>query len=326
MNKNPALPLTLLGALWHPAFAQNAYHDIDGSGRFEMPNRTIDTNRADEIYRQGDRRYEIYEDPRDPGASSWHRGVWRSGTVRHGGTHSLAFEACPAEIQGNSQSACPAGRSTASNVSDRVELAVDTWKTGNDDEELKLDRIRYLSFQLFIHADTEVPQNWTIIHQAWQVVPKGSPPFAVWILPDTNSRDLRASPITLLFVARNDVTDPSLHYCSPERTGGSPKLPSPGTECPIEVHRVTVERGQWNRFVIQLRPSVTSAGQLAIWQNQSKVRNVKPDAVYRGPWGYSFDKDEFDIRVGIYRRQQPRRLKLMFDDVRFGSTAASVDY
>lgn len=317
-----------------PAQAQQTYHDLDGSGAFAAPIPGLDTSTADEIYVEDGKRYEIYEYPRDPAAASWHRALWKSGTVKYSGSYSFAFEGCWAEMASGSLNTCPAERAQiADNATDRVELAIDTWSTGSDAEELKLDRRRYLSFQLYVHSDTEVPRNWTLVQQVWQRLNATgiSPPFAIWVKPDSRSVNPSTDPITLLFLARSDLTDPAIHYCRADYEGGPVPIPAPGYQCPAEVYEVQVQRGEWNRFIIQLQPSLHTGGnvgQVAVWRNTSNVTGVTPDAMWQGPWGYAATgiEDEFDVRVGIYRREQPRRLKLMFDDVRFGSTAASVDY
>lgn len=83
---------TILCTFCHPAIAQQPYHDLNSTGFFDLPDRTIDTGRADEIYVEDARRYDIYEDPRDPGLPSWHRAIGRSWTVKSSATSSLAFE------------------------------------------------------------------------------------------------------------------------------------------------------------------------------------------------------------------------------------------
>lgn len=208
-------------------------------------------------------------------------------------------------------------------MSDRVELAVDNWKVGHDDHEVRFDKYRYVAFMLYIHPHTEVPSSGTLIHQVWQMGIKAPPPFAIWIQPEAGTGNWAAAPIELIFVLRNDATDPSKRYCSPERAGATYATPAEGTDCPIEMFRVQVGKGQWNRFVVQLKPSLGD-GQLAVWQNRTPAPGVRPDAIYRGPWDCSAGMNQFDVRVGIYRRQQSRRLKLMFDNIRLGSTAASV--
>ena len=295
-TKTAVMALLLLGG-WHTASAQVAYHDLKSPGRFELPNYSVDPNRTDEIYLENSKRYQIYEFPRDPALPTWHKGISLEDTLKPGDPY-LVFEGCWDLIPVGSVN-CPTGARGREfiNISDRVELAVDQWSKGVETQEVKFDTRRYVSFDLYIDPISEKPQNWTLIHQVWQLN-GGSPPFAIYLKP-SGFPDGKRPTVTLMFVVRNDFEN-------------------------ITMHELVVNKGEWHRFTMQLMPSLHSTGQVAMWHNKPATGN-RPNAIYRGPWGISTAPNEWDVRVGIYRRQQPRKLKVAFDNLRFGPTASSVE-
>lgn len=294
------MALLLLGAS-HTATAQSAYHDLKSHGRFDLPDYSIDPRRTDEIYLENSKRYQIYEQPRDPAEPTWHEGVRRDTTLKADGDEVFVFEGCWDVVPAGGID-CPETRRGKDfiNVADRVELAVDQWSKGDETQEVKLDRRRYVSFDLYIDPKSEKPRNWTLIHQVWQLN-GGSPPFAIYVKPN-NWPQGKHPTITLQFVVRKDF----------DQTRGT------------VVKEIEVTKGQWQHFTIQLNPSLQSTGQLAVWHNKRAIGN-RPDVFYRGPWGNANAPNEWDVRVGIYRRQQPRKMMVAFDNIKFGSTASSVE-
>ena len=294
-----------LGSMATGAHAQTPYRALDGRDvEFTMPSST-DSSAATEILLAGGQRYEIYETPTVP---AWHRGLWMSGSTPFNGTPSFSFEGCQGPILDGSAD-CPSGSfSDNPNHADRVELAIDSWSSGDDMEEVKLGRRRYVSFWVNFHEDTQAPLNWTLVHQVWQRMNASrSPPFAIFVAPDSLLKSNSAkhmAPLVLNFVARNDGNF---------STGQT-------------IYSMPIERSQWHQMTFLYQPSLDAAqGLIAFWLD--KPTSQVPDMVWRGAWGYTPTlpiENQFDVRVGIYRRQQPRRMKVMFNNIKLGPTAASI--
>ena len=61
-----------------------------------------------------------------------------------------------------------------------------------------------------------------------------------------------------------------------------------------------LQRGQWYRFIMRLRPGQDSEAGVDVWMNGSKL------ASYHGPWGYQANPsqkitDQYTTKLGIYR-------------------------
>jgi Polysaccharide lyase len=311
----------LLGAS-AAGFAALPFHSLDADlGRFERP-RPGEARPAVEVYVEDGKRYAVFEDAQD---QPWHRGLSLR-PAGHPNGASFAFRACAGPA--TASDACPAQRSAgARNVADRIELLVDGSMTGRVEEDLKFGVSRYLAYDLMLGTDTEAPLNWTLLQQVWQLH-NSSPPFAVFLrrdprVPKTAGEDLRRVPLELVLVVRDEA---DRGKCTGTQPCG--RVVS-GTPMPIQ-------RGQWTRLVLMLRPSAEpTLGRVLLWRDRACVApGTPPDAVFRGAWGYpardpvrqTYDPaiDRFDVRVGIYRRQQPRQLSVYFDEVRLGRALGDV--
>lgn len=302
--------------------ASPPYVSIDGSGGTVIaPRRKVDTASAADVYVENGLRYEIYDDIK---GKEWHRPIWQSPSIYpyNGAAPSLAFEACRAHVVDNT---CPpTADNNFPNDKDREELAVISHATGTEQHQLRFGRTRYLSFLVYFHEVSEVPSLWTLISQVWQVDGNG-PPFAIWIKPAKSfapGQTAQTAPLELRFAARDDTTtDGFTSICEDGDTS---------VGCPAIIYSKQVMRGRWYHFAFRFQPSHSGDGQIAIWDGGSAIQ-TRPAVVWSHDWGYATGsrqgsaKDKFDVRVGIYRRQQPRALLVMFDDIRYGPTAASVE-
>ena len=316
--------VVLLGAS-AAGFAALPFHSLDGSaGRFERP-RPGEARPAVEMYVEDGKRYAVYEDTE---AAPWHRGLWVR-PAGHPSGNSFAFQACAGPA--TAADACPTRRSAgARNVADRIELVVDGYKTDRDAEEIKLGVGRYFAFDLMLGTDTEAPLNWTLLQQVYQVQrERTSPPFAIFLrrdpdVPRRRDEDPRQVPLQLVMFVRDDA----------DRARGCSAFEGCGTM--VGGEPIPVRRGEWTRMVLGLRPSALPAiGRVVLWKDHACLApTTPPDASFRGAWGYAagdslnrtYDPafDQFDVRVGIYRRQQPRQLSVYFDEIRLGKTLADV--
>lgn len=288
--------------------------ELDGTGgHFIAPQARRDNDAAVRIYLEDDRRFEIYGS--DP-LVSWQRPLWlsHSTTAPWGRPPTFAFEACAGQVKNGS---CSGTRGADHpNIKDRQELAIINHTSSDDREALGFGRTRYLAFSLSFDSVSESPMLWTLIVQAWQPGDGNPPPFAIWLRPSRSAETSSNLPLELVFATRSARTDRNIELCDEGQAA---------PDCPHVVYSRELDRGKWYRFVVQLRPGFSGDAQVAVWDGRATTQS--PNALSREDWGYppQAGGQAFDLRFGIYRRPQPRALKVFFDDVRYGTTGASVD-
>lgn len=239
-------------------------------------------------------------------SSGSHQAPWISPSVYRTGSYGMGFDAKAVSSPGN--------------VADRGELVISYWC---GDNPVSFFNRRYLRFDLNLHHHSDLPDQWVILSQVWQYHGADgghSPPFSIHLRKNGGN-------YVLEFEARND-DNPSQ---------GGPN----GTPANV-FYSKTISEGQWYKIIVQLQPDWRGGngetggacpadgckGQIAVWFDRNVTQS--PNALYREAWGYDpesvSDYEKFSTRIGVYRREQNKRTKVFFDDVRFGSTGASVDY
>jgi hypothetical protein len=200
-------------------------------------------------------------------------------------------------------------------VPDRAEVIISSLQDANG---VRFARMSYVRFQFMIDPTSQPTYNgngsseFLLIHQVWQYSSNANahanPPFAVFVKQD----DADAA-ITLQFRVKTDFT-----------TAGERNV----SDYDVVLEQ-KVTKGKWYEVVEQLTPSESSSGedgQIAVWFDVPVC--MPPSAVWNGYWGYpvGFDghTDEFNVRVGVYRGQQPRPFEVYFDQVKMGGSGASV--
>ena len=178
---------------------------------------------------------------------------------------------------------------------------------------------RFVGLSFFIHNQSEVPRNWTAIFQVWQFYARHSPPFELRLRMGD-----QGDPYTLLFQVRNDGEQDHVFF---ERD---------------------VLKDKWYRLVFEFLPAYVGAefgGEISVWLSGANdpISEI-PTARYEGFWGYAHEPttrgqlpilpadgayDLFEIRFGVYRRKQERRLKIFFNNIVYAdsfATAARADW
>lgn len=238
------------------------------------------------------RKYEISIDG-DPG---WHLFPWLSSSIKESGKHSIGFD----------MFACADNE----NVPHRAEVAlIDCLERAHP---LAFGIRRFVGLSFYIDHLSDVPRNWTAIFQVWQFS-RLSPPFELNLRMGN-----QGDPFTLEFKARNDKEPNHLFFERP------------------------VRQGTWYRLVFEFLPAYVGAtfgGRICVWLSEVGVPIGEiPIATYQGPWGYAPGPttrgklpvkwthaafDLFDIRFGVYRRKQERRLKIFFDNIAYADGFAA---
>lgn len=193
------------------------------------------------------------------------------------------------------------------NVKDKGEIVI---SQKDDSSALTLNGLRYLAFDFYIDPVSLTPLNWTLICQALQDAEAGhSPPFAIYVREDSSPAYPDENHVFLDFVLSNDNVSQT------------------------NVWSTTVEKGTWHHIIVQLKPSPLNDGedgQLAIYYDSDPGDGA--DYVWQGDWGYAphaaepYVGNTFDVRMGIYRRKQPRAFSWFMDNIRFGSQKSTVEW
>lgn len=87
-----------------------------------------------------------------------------------------------------------------------------------------------------------------------------------------------------------------------------------------------INRDQWYKFVLALKPGYNGDGTIELWVDDVKVYDAQQD------WGYAPGtyegtevNDSFNFRVGLYRREQPRAFTVYYDQVKYGDSYEEAD-
>ena len=165
----------------------------------------------------------------------------------------------------------------------------------------------FIGFDLLFDEGYQVSPTWTIHLQAWQCC-SGHPPLTVNVRPSRRPDD----PIQLDISVINDDTE--MHSYGHGFTIAS----------------VGAQRGQWMNLVLALLPRACpdGSGRIAVWKDGAQVKD------WHGCWGFQPAarstttrgevKAGIGLDLGVYRRRQPLRQMVLFDDVRYGTTLADV--
>jgi len=87
-----------------------------------------------------------------------------------------------------------------------------------------------------------------------------------------------------------------------------------------------INRDQWYKFVLALKPGYNSDGTIELWVDDVKVYDAAVDWGYApGTYGDVEVYDSFNFRVGLYRREQPRAFTVYYDEVKYGDSYAEAD-
>jgi hypothetical protein len=102
----------------------------------------------------------------------------------------------------------------------------------------------------------------------------------------------------------------------------------------VVFYSLQIQKARWYDVTIRLEPSHAGdgiGGEVSVWIDKDATVDA-PDGQWLGDWGYvpgdlggvAQNGDTFDIRIGVYRRKQPRRFAVFFDEIKVGPTATSV--
>jgi hypothetical protein len=171
---------------------------------------------------------------------------------------------------------------------------------------------RYLGFAIELDPkEYEAPLRWLLHFQAWQCCAT-QPPLTLQALP-THSKD-RLAPVSFVLIRRDDS---NLSQPPTSKNGHRISLMD-GSD------RFVLQRGQWYRFVMRLRPGQDSEAGVDVWMNGRLL------ASYHGPWGYRANPfqgitDRYAIKLGIYRHANDTKQQVYIDSIRWGLTRDDVD-
>ena len=180
---------------------------------------------------------------------------------------------------------------------DRIEFRLVHGTTDNDDR-LKFNQTRKYSFRLYIDSSTERPdgklsesQRWVHFSQIWQRGATGTVPFVISMRPISNNR------MGL--------------YATSKAHGESSITDALGV----------LDKGRWHTIEVQVTPRWKNhkdgKGRLKVYFNGSK--KVDRDTWFATAPGINGAQDRFDVRMGIYRKAQDKKLRILIDDCWYGS-------
>lgn len=171
------------------------------------------------------------------------------------------------------------------------------------------DNERFISFDLMLDKNYEKPLYWVIHFQAFQCC-AGHPPFVIRVVPEQTDDRF----VTMEFAVANNESEASAFG----------KF--------VQIGVIHLVRGQWTRFVLDLRPSSCvrgNLGKVVAWVDEKQVVN------WNGCWGFTPDpasmiergevKQNIGFDIGIYRRRQPTTQTILLDNVKYGRTMNSVE-
>lgn len=157
----------------------------------------------------------------------------------------------------------------------------------------------------------ETPKRWVLHFQAWQCCAWFQPPLAMMIEPNPD----HTAPIEYFIVTRNDT-----HIWSKTYDNGE------------IIFRDTLPRGEWSEIIFRMVPSPITDDR--IWQVAIRVNDeLKKDwrwdrwftpITKEESWGEIEVREDMALKIGHYRARQATRQTVYFDNIRYGTTAASV--
>lgn len=209
-----------------------------------------------------------------------------------------------------------ADEKTAEHDKERMELYM---AHGDREDALRLGDVRYLGYALYIDPESPPPIDHATITQCWQL------PTSRELFRSRVARNLAVVPMWMTL--RNVQGKPG--YFLHVKNEGTPvdgKF-QPGSEV---AGRGQFEPG-WNILIYRFEPrhrNDPTLGRITFWLNNLDENNPTHDMVYN--WGVTPDperpegwpvtgyRDVFDVRLGIYRPKEPRNIRLLFDNIRYG--------
>jgi Polysaccharide lyase len=176
--------------------------------------------------------------------------------------------------------------------------------SGSDANALTFGAKKYFGFAMKIGTNMPQPSNTVQFFQIWQGTPM-SPPLEVRLKPGGSGNTFNFE----VWIRNNSTT----------------ANPSSG----IQVYQGTIQRGQWNTFVlmtIMRNTNDSQNGQIKLWLNGTQVKDWTGRAGYSGGIVYAGSSytpnANFDAFFGPYRPCQQLVLNMYFDQVKYAGAYA----
>ncbi len=216
-----------------------------------------------------------------------------------------------------------ADEKTQEHAKERMETYI---VAGSDrDAALQLGQVRYLGYSLYIDPECPLPGDHATITQCWQL------PVSKESFESGAHSTVRTVSLWMAFQNIDGQPGYQLHV----KNEGKP------VDGKFSPKSVIAGRGAfkpgWNTLIYRFEPRHQydpKPGRITLWVNTLDESNPTHERVYN--WGVT-PQDEvpagtpdtgyqryFDIRFGIYRPKQPQRIRLVYDNVRYGETFADV--
>jgi len=194
------------------------------------------------------------------------------------------------------------------NVKDKIVFAAVHHRSRQSINIAAADNKRFLSFDFMLDKDYEIPNGWLLHLQAFQLCGH-HPPFSIHVTPGHN----KLGDVEFTFNVIDDALEASQF--------GKPKI----------IYKIQVKRAVWSNMTLALKPRFNGSaetGEVTMWWNGT----VK--FTYKGDWGYrpasqcplndTSTANLMGIDIGIYRRRQATTQLIYIDNIKYGTSLASV--
>jgi hypothetical protein len=190
---------------------------------------------------------------------------------------------------------------------------------GDKDDALRLGEVMYLGYAMYIDPSLPPPPDHATITQCWQL-----PPSAESFKTGAHSK----TKVVPLWMAYREI-DGTHGYTLHVKNEGKPV--EGGYKAMSSIAATGTFRPGWNTVIYRFEPNHIhnpKPGRITLWVNT--LDEINPTADRRYNWGVTPDDelpaelpetgyiDCFDVRMGIYRPKQPARIRLVFDNIRYG--------
>jgi hypothetical protein len=202
---------------------------------------------------------------------------------------------------------------------ERMELYIA--RGGDTDSAMRLGDVRYLGYALYIDPEIIAPEDHATITQCWQH------PISTESFRTGAYRKVKVVP---MWMALREI-DGQYGYTLHVKNEGKPKGGAYRAISRI-AGRGTFRPG-WNTLIYRFEPNhinQQNPGRITLWVNTFDEANPTHDRTYN--WGVTPQDelpeglpdtdfiDRFDVRMGMYRPKEESRLRLVYDNIRYGKT------